>query len=260
MLRIAALALAIASVAGAETPSAAWSEFAAWYRGYSGSVMPPEVLKAYTAELASHGRSPEQIKVTIGELMRAMGTREALALHFDKVYTEHTDLFSNAPNGFLVRAIRGRKPGAALDIAMGQGRNSIYLAQQGWTVTGYDLSPQGLALARKAAERAGVRITTVESTHNDFDFGRQRWDLIVMTYCFANMQDAAFLSRIRESLRPGGMVVLEQMNSGGTGKGPANALLESFKGLRVLHYEDVVDTAEWSHQPARLGRLVVKKE
>jgi len=242
--------------------SAEWTTFLNWYKTYSGPVMPPDVMKAYAAVLSGQGKSDAEVKATLGSLQKTFATapRDMLTLHFNKVYTEHADLFSAAPNAFVVRMTKGMKPGAALDVAMGQGRNFVYLAQQGWDVTGYDLSDQGLAMASAAAERAGVRIRAVESTHQDFDFGHERWDLIVMTYSFVNMQDAQFLGRVRDSLRPGGVIVLEQMNSGGTGKGPANALLHSFEGLRVLHYEDAVDIAEWSHQPARLGRIAVQKE
>ena len=143
---------------------------------------------------------------------------------------------------------------------MGQGRNSIYLARQGWTVTGYDISAAGLARARTDAQKAGVRIDAVEATHENFDFGKERWDLIVMSYSLVNMQDTALLTRIKQSLRPGGIVVLEQANAGGEGKGPANALIRSFEDLRILRYEDVVDVAEWSRKPQRLGRIVAQKD
>ena len=58
---------------------------------------------------------------------------------------------------------------------------------------------------------------------------REQWDLIVMTYTLADMENAAFLLRVKDSLKPGGVVVVEQMNAGGTGKGPANALFRSFQ-------------------------------
>ena len=45
-----------------------------------------------------------------------------------------------------------------------------------------------------------------------------------------------------------------------TGKGPANALFRSFQDLRVIHYEDVVDTAEWGLQKMRIGRIVAQKD
>jgi 2-polyprenyl-3-methyl-5-hydroxy-6-metoxy-1,4-benzoquinol methylase len=55
-------------------------------------------------------------------------------------------------------------PVNALDVAMGQGRNSIYLAKVGWRVTGFDVSGEGLAAAAKAAEQAGVKIDMVRQS------------------------------------------------------------------------------------------------
>jgi 2-polyprenyl-3-methyl-5-hydroxy-6-metoxy-1,4-benzoquinol methylase len=48
--------------------------------------------------------------------------------------------FNHQPSRLLVDAIQGRTPGRALDLGMGEGRNAIFLAQQGWQVTGVDLS------------------------------------------------------------------------------------------------------------------------
>ncbi len=51
--------------------------------------------------------------------------------------------FRYEPNAFLVQTAKRLKPGKALDIAMGQGRNAVFLATQGWDVTGYDLADEG---------------------------------------------------------------------------------------------------------------------
>src|SRR5262245_7320370 len=80
----------------------------------------------------------------------------AVAQRFNKLYAGPSSLFSAAPNAFLERAIAGLRPGRALDVAMGQGRNTIFLAKQGWDVTGYDIADTGLEAARTAAEKAGV--------------------------------------------------------------------------------------------------------
>jgi len=183
-----------------------------------------------------------------------------IAERFNRLYAGPSNLFHTAPNAFLARTVNGLKPGRALDVAMGQGRNSVFLAKEGWEVTGYDVADTGLAAARAAAEKAGVRIRAVHASHDDFAFGREQWDLIVMTYTLADMENAAFLQRVKDSLRPGGIVVVEQMNAGGTGKGPANALFRSFQDLRVIHYEDVVDTAEWGLQKMRIGRIAAQKD
>jgi hypothetical protein len=62
------------------------------------------------------------------------------------------------------------------------------------------------------------------------------------------------------SCSPAAADLVEQMNAGGAGKGPANALFRSFQELRVIHYEDVVDTAEWGLQNMRIGRIVAQKD
>src|SRR5262245_43630304 len=60
---------------------------------------------------------------------------------YDKVYSSQPEFFSAAPNAFLVRIMSDRRPGTALDVGMGQGRNAIWLAERGWNVTGFDISP-----------------------------------------------------------------------------------------------------------------------
>lgn len=257
-----AVAFLFAGVAAAQSDQQTWNHFLDWYKTYSGPPYPGDLLKAYAASLRSSGRSEADVQAALAELRRtgANPPVEMMRLHFNKVFTLHQHLFSHEPNALLVRTVRGLKPGQALDVAMGQGRNAVFLASQGWDVTGYDLSDEGLASARENAARAGVRLDAILSTHDKFDYGKQRWDLIVVTYAFVNMEDRAFLARVKESLRPGGLIVVEQSNSGGPGKGPANALFRSFDDLRVVFYEDVLDTAEWSKKTERLGRLVAQKE
>lgn len=82
---------------------------------------------------------------------------------------------------------------------MGQGRNSIYLAQQGWQVTGFDLSETGAKLARERAAKLQVKATAVVADAAAYDFGEARWDLIVFSYVPLN--DLA--ERVERGLKPG---------------------------------------------------------
>ena len=75
-----------------------------------------------------------------------------------------------------------RKPGAALDVGMGQGRNAIWLAQQGWDVTGFDPAEKAVALAQGTARKLNVHIKVEVKGVQDFDFGERRWDMIVLSY------------------------------------------------------------------------------
>src|SRR5262245_27594799 len=60
--------------------------------------------------------------------------------------------FNLKPNRLLVEAVKDLKPGLALDVGMGQGRNALYLAQQGWEVTGIDLAEEGRSEERRVGK------------------------------------------------------------------------------------------------------------
>jgi SAM-dependent methyltransferase len=111
------------------------------------------------------------------------------------------------PNALLASAILDRKPGKALDFGMGQGRNAVFLAMQGWDVTGFDPSDEGVRLAQANAAKAGVKIRALVSTDDQFDFGVAQWDLIAMTY--VRSPAARDADRIRRALAPGGIFVYE---------------------------------------------------
>lgn len=67
------------------------------------------------------------------------------------------------PNRFLVEEVEDLKPGRALDLACGEGRNAVWLASKGWDVVGVDFSSAGLAKARRLAADRGVEVEWVEA-------------------------------------------------------------------------------------------------
>jgi SAM-dependent methyltransferase len=238
-------------------------EFSTWYQAHS-SVAEPAV--AYRSELISHGLSAAEANQRFAELVRAMGScPQVAALNFDSIYTGEKMPFRTEPNAFLVECTRDVKPGRALDVAMGQGRNALYLAKTGWEVTGFDISSKGLATARAAAERAGVKIQTVLQGWQDFDFGTEKWDLIVMSYAWVPINDPAFVKRLLAGLRPAGLLVFEHYlvdDSFVPPGGPKpNELLRLFgNDLRILRYEDIETVSDWLNQSkARVARLLASK-
>ena len=175
---------------------------------------------------------------------------------------EDGDVFSRKPNAFLVEMTRQRKPGRALDVGMGQGRNSIFLAQQGWDVTGFDPADEGVRQAKAEAERLGLKIHAEITTFEQFDFGEARWDLIVLTY----EPTKAIAPKVERSLKPGGAVIVEDRHLDTRRVWPAgtfsdNELVSLFPGLRVLRYEDVWAHPDWSAKSVdeRLVRLCAEK-
>jgi SAM-dependent methyltransferase len=185
----------------------------------------------------------------------------------NKIYTESSgDKFTSRPNAFLMEMVRGLKPGKALDVGMGQGRNSLFLAQQGWDVTGFDISETGVSQALEQAGKLKVRIDARVQHSSDFDFGTERWDLVVLCY----LDFRHLLERVRQSLRPGGVVILEyyhrdtrKMRYLPERKSYAsNELLQIFSDFRILHYEDVMAKPDWNfygEEKQRLVRLMAQK-
>jgi 2-polyprenyl-3-methyl-5-hydroxy-6-metoxy-1,4-benzoquinol methylase len=180
---------------------------------------------------------------------------------FDKIYSNPEPPFNTEPSAFLARVVDGVTPGEALDVAMGQGRNSLFLARKGWRVTGYDISPVGLAQATKAAAREGLALKTQLTSHEAFDFGKNRWDLVVMIFPGTSMEEE-FVRKVKASVKPGGLVVVEQFNAPPVGDaiGPANALFRSFQDFRVLKSENARDISDWGRMKARIGRILAAKE
>jgi predicted O-methyltransferase YrrM len=135
---------------------------------------------------------------------------------------------------------------------MSQGRNSVFLALNGWDVTGFDPSDEGVRIARANAQKLGVEITTAISTDTDFDFGQNRWDLILITYIRTLTRTDA--DRYWDALKPGGVVVYE--NSAADG----NQVLLAFSRFRVVRWEDILDFPDWNRdQKIRIQRLVAEK-
>jgi len=172
---------------------------------------------------------------------------------WNKVYSSNQAIFVHRPTDLLVSAVKGRRPGKALDIGMGQGRNSIFLAQEGWDVTGFDPSDEGVRQARERAAKLGLRLRALVAREEDFDLGTEQWDLIVMTYVRRlRPGDAECFAR---ALRPQGIFVYENNNVG-----KPNELLRYFLAWRILHFEDVDTNSDWHpERTERVERLVTEK-
>lgn len=125
--------------------------------------------------------------------------------------------------------VRDREPGTALDVGMGEGRNALYLAKLGWNVTGFDPADKAVALAQQRADAMQLKVRTHVALDKDFEFGRERWDLIVYSW----VPPTEPLTKVFDALRPGGIVVVEV----GRDWYSRNELLQKFDPLRIIHYE-----------------------
>jgi 2-polyprenyl-3-methyl-5-hydroxy-6-metoxy-1,4-benzoquinol methylase len=172
-------------------------------------------------------------------------------------------------NQFLAEAVKGRKPGKALDIGMGQGRNSLFLAALGWEVTGFDISEVGVKQAQAEAQKRGLKINAQVGDVDKFDYGSAKWDLVVGMYMHDYLTRNA--SKVVQSLKPGGILVVEgihrdvnKANLQGEAYGHrSNELPKVFGALRVLSYQDTTAPTDWERsggKPMPLVRLLAVKE
>lgn len=251
---------------GADTPSASeiYMEYRRWINAQPDGTRAgsqEDRLAAYSAYLADQGLTPAEIDSRRKLLVKEAEGQEVEL--WNRVLTAEAPRFNTNPNEFLVRMVAGRSVGRALDVGMGQGRNAIWLAQQGWDVTGFDPADRAVALAHELAVKAGVSIKTEIVGSEKFDWGSERWDLIVLSY----VQVRPFVETILASLKPGGLVVLEAFHDDATKKASigrgvvwdSNELLERFGDFRILHYEDTTAKADFGPGTTHVVRLLARK-
>jgi len=150
----------------------------------------------------------------------------------------------NEPAEFLVENVNLLPKGRVLDIAMGSGRNAVYLAGLGWDVDGIDISETAIQEALSLAQQRGVTIKAhVGDLEKAYQISIDTYDVII---CFYYLQ-RSLISQIKEGLKEGGVVVYEtfivDQVKFGKPHNPDfllkyNELLEMFCDFRCLRYRE----------------------
>ena len=164
---------------------------------------------------------------------------------WDERYGRKGYTFGKEANLFLQRHISLLPRGKVLDIAAGEGRNAVFLAEHGFDVDAIDISETGLKKVRELAKEAGVKIHTLRGDLDTYKIGEGEYDLITNFY-FLNRR---LIPSIRKGIRKGGWVVFEtyilEHRSLAAG-GPTrleyflepNELLRLFHRFRILRYRE----------------------
>jgi SAM-dependent methyltransferase len=152
---------------------------------------------------------------------------------------------------------------------MGQGRNTIYLAKVGWDVTGIDIANEAVDFANARAKKEKINITTELIPIEQFQFGVNKWDLIVHVYegC---LDDEKRIQKIIMSLKPRGIFVFEffhreaglQINRPDFGciSNSVKKIILKAGGLSIVRYSEEIGIADYGLKQNRLVKLVgVKK-
>lgn len=171
---------------------------------------------------------------------------------WDQRYRTPGYIFGTAPNVFLASQQASFKPGdRVLDVACGEGRNSVWLAERGCDVVGLDVSPLALEKARRLAAERAVAVTWVETDIRNWPWEPDRFDALVCI--FIQFADPAQRTRLfdgfKSTLKPGGLLVLQgytpkqvEYKTGGPPQAEhmytASLLQDAFAGMEILHLRE----------------------
>ena len=210
-----------------------------------------EVLERYAEKLRREGGSDAEIarRLTLIRTQRAALDAD----YYNRYYLAGNSNFNHAPNQFLTDVVKDRRPGTALDYGMGEGRNSIFLARLGWEVWGFDPADAGVALAQQRAKELGLTLHTQAVCDSDYDFGREKFDLILFSWTMPLVP----LQSIIDALKPGGIVVME---CGREFYGVGNEMLHKFDALEIIRFAMVRAKSDWGdRRVADIFQLVARK-
>jgi SAM-dependent methyltransferase len=176
---------------------------------------------------------------------------------WDERYSAEGYVYGTEPNGFLAAKADLLPAGRVLCLGEGEGRNAVWLAEQGFEVTAVDASAVGLHKARALAAERGVRISTVNADLADFAIEPAVWDGIVSIFCHL---PAALRAEVHRrcvaGLRSGGVLLLEAYTPDqvgrGTGGPPTAELMMDAETLRLelagLEFLELSETEREIHE------------
>jgi cyclopropane fatty-acyl-phospholipid synthase-like methyltransferase len=190
-------------------------------------------------------------------------------------YAEPGYAYGTEPNAFLVAQKKYLKPGGkALAVADGEGRNGVWLAQQGLDVLSVDASEVGLRKTQELAADRGVAIRTEKVDLTTWQWPEQKYDVVVAVFIHFPPEVRARMHRsMFEALKPGGVLIIEaftpeqlKYKSGGPTVAEmlytADMLRIDFAGGEILLIEELVtELAEGKYHrgPGAVVRLVLRR-
>lgn len=164
---------------------------------------------------------------------------------WDQKFKEKKFAFGKKANSFLRRHITLLPKGKALDLAAGEGRNAVFLAQHGFKVDAVDISEIGLRKTEELAGKREVRVHTILADLDTYQIKRGEYNLITNFYFLSR----SLIPKMKRGLKKGGMVIFEtyllehrMLHTGGPNNPKyflkPNELLHLFKGFRILFYRE----------------------
>ena len=157
---------------------------------------------------------------------------------WDERYSAQEYAYGTNPNKFLEANVSTIPKGKVLSLAEGEGRNAVFLAKQGYSVTAVDSSLVGLNKATKLAEENGVIVEFIHADLAEYDLGENKWDGIVSIFCpLPSSIRKQLYKKVEAALKRNGVFLLEAYTPAqlkyGTGGGNSVDLMQSKESLRL---------------------------
>lgn len=179
--------------------------------------------------------------------------------HWDKIYNTKTYIFGREPAPFLRDNVELLPVGRGLDIAMGEGRNGVFLAKKGFIVDGVDISEVALRKAKRLAHENHVSINTVSADLTTYTIKPESYDVILNI----DYLQRSLIPQIKHGLKHKGVVVFENRTVDQLKNSPEmhirrdellekGELKEAFKDFQILLYRETNDGKDaWASLIAR---------
>ena len=167
-----------------------------------------------------------------------------------------------APSLFLTQQMSRLSRGKALDLAMGSGRNSIFLAMNGYEVDAIDYSSVAVEKLQSFVKEQSLTITVKQADLTTFQIPDNAYDLIINF----NYLERSLIPQIKKGIKQGGMLLFEtytiEQPRYGRPRNPdyllkPNELLSSFSDLHIIFYHERVDHS--TEQPQAIASLLAEK-
>lgn len=173
-------------------------------------------------------------------------------ISWDERYSESDFAYGTEPNDFLLESVLQIPKGDVLCLCEGEGRNAVYLAEQGFNVTAVDASVVGMAKAQQLAKQRGVSITTLVIDLADYVIPENSFNAVVSIFCHVpkDLRERVH-QQVMRGLKRNGVLLLEayfpkqlEFATGGPPTAELMMDLQSLKteleGLEILHAEEKV--------------------
>ncbi|KXB08578.1 hypothetical protein AKJ56_00880 [candidate division MSBL1 archaeon SCGC-AAA382N08] len=183
---------------------------------------------------------------------------------WEKKYRKGNHHTEEEPSPLLLQWLESLPSGKALDVGCGAGRNSLFLADQGYEVDAIDFSEEAIKRGKSRAQDLGLEINWIQADVNKYEFPSEKYDLIIVTF----FHPRGMLSEIKKSLKNDGFFLYEHHLSveDEIVRGPKsdkfryepNELLKLFSDFQVLYYREGILGRETDEKSA-IVKMVARK-